>query len=360
VRLDVDFEKIKTILRLIENCELSKREGVLVNLHPEFTIPEDQLHLDSVFPWLHDTVTIAAAQEERLPAGRTQERPKTFHEYRKLILSIQTTLDGWARIKKGWSLVRSGKNELAAIKLQEYKDHSFKKEPTLENILFHFCFVFLNPHPFNLFESAIDLCGKISRKNISEFLRFVSYYKERLKNDHMNRYFEIFSNYFKDFSEYNQTLQYQKYNLPLPNGHIASSNAFKRTKMFYGDAFEILTSNFTVLACLNNILSHRPFDQFQKMDLKKYLTINKAKRANPFKDTVEFEALAKCIDSTLRNASHHSSMKIDRNDIIAYQSGGTGALKNMSYSEYLEKCNEIMFSLAVLLMLELSIAFEPN
>jgi hypothetical protein len=105
--------------------------------------------------------------------------------------------------------------------------------------------------------------------------------------------------------------------------------------MFYGNAFEALTSNVTVLACLNNIMNGRSYDTFDKMDLAKYLTIDKAKRGEPFKDTQPFFDFSRDLDSVLRNASHHGAMKIEQNNqIISYRSGGTGALRTIPYFRY--------------------------
>ena len=128
--------------------------------------------------------------------------------------------------------------------------------------------------------------------------------------------------------------------------------------VFFGNAFESLTSNIAILACLNNIHNGRNFDEFETMDLDKYLTINKANRANPFKDTAPYNDLCICLDSTLRNASHHGAMKIDQKGrIIHYRSGGTGSNRNITYKEYIDKCNAIMLSCCALLSMELAIAF---
>ena len=145
-----------------------------------------------------------------------------------------------------------------------------------------------------------------------------------------------------------------KQNTRLPKDYIASSNNFKQTKMFFGNAYEHLTSNLAILACYNNIASGRPFDKFNTMDLKKYMTINKANRANPFKDVKPFYRFADCLDSSLRNASHHGSVRFNKKKKkINYRSGGTGAEKHMLYTEYLMKCNNLLFSLSALLMIEL-------
>jgi len=158
-------------------------------------------------------------------------------------------------------------------------------------------------------------------------------------------------------SEFNQTLMFVQYGLPLPEESQASSKGFNKIKMFYGNAFEILTSNFTVLACLNNILNGREYDKFNTMTLSKYVTIDKAKHGDPFKDTKPFFEFARDLDSALRNASHHGAIKIDRNSqVISYRSAGVGALHTMPYAEYLYKCNEIFLKLAALLLLELTIS----
>jgi hypothetical protein len=47
-------------MEYISNCQAGTEEGEIVNLHPHFTIPEDQLHKDRVFPWLlkNDTLSL--------------------------------------------------------------------------------------------------------------------------------------------------------------------------------------------------------------------------------------------------------------------------------------------------------------
>ncbi len=89
------------------------------------------------------------------------------------------------------------------------------------------------------------------------------------------------------------------------------------------------------------------------MDLKKYMTINKANRANPFKDAQPLYRFADCLDSSLRNASHHGAVSFNKKKKeIIYRSGGTGSEKTITYTDYLMKCNNLLFSLAALMMLE--------
>lgn len=356
VGLEVDKRHVRTELKLVENCELSDSEGAVVNLHPEYTVPEDQVHKDGVFPWLRDFHTVIDAQKKWLPENYNEEKHKNWHDYRDLLLSIESVPESWMKLKKGWSLYRNGQDDLSIKVLQEYKSDNFKESPSLENVLFHFCSTYLAPKNLDIFKTIYEFSVGVAQQNNISFSKFRSYYRKSLKTEHMDRYFDIFSDYFKNFSEYNQLMIYQKFGIPTPEGQIVTSSAFKRTKMFYGDAFEALTSNFTTIACLGNIFSGREFDTFEKMDLKTYLTINKANRSKPFENLPEFKSFIDCVDSTLRNASHHSSMNIDNKNNIIYRSGGTGAKRSMSYSEYLCKCNKIMFNIVALLMLELTIA----
>jgi hypothetical protein len=130
--------------------------------------------------------------------------------------------------------------------------------------------------------------------------------------------------------------------------------------MFYGDAFEVITSAFTILACLNNISKGRKYDEFEKMNLAKYITIDKANRANPFKDTDCFSIFSDCIDSSIRNASHHQSMKINKKGIVMYRSPGSSNWKHIPYIKYLYMCNEIMLNICALQMIELLITYQAK
>ena len=133
---------------------------------------------------------------------------------------------------------------------------------------------------------------------------------------------------------------------------IVSSNGFEQIKLYYGDAYEALTSNMTIIACLNNIMDGREFDEFKSMKLSKYLEINKANKSNPFKLTPIFSVFAENdIESSIRNGSHHASIWRDGEKIM-YRSGGTGAEHNIPYTRYLDYCNKLTIKLAALFIIE--------
>ena len=353
VEMEVDFENLKTKLNCIEGCEKGEDEGIIINLNPNITVSEEFLHQDGVFPWLMDLHKIVEKHPDMIEKGTV--KINSYEELKKLYKKILRTLDGWAIIKKGWSLTLNKKNELAQKVLKSYQDIGFESNHNLHEILYHFFGKMIYPNGFRLFTSAGDTLKIIATEKRSEFLKFQNHYKESLYDNHLRNYYNIFCEYFDEFSEYSQTLIFMKYGMELPENHHASSKAFNKTRMFYGNAFEVLTSHFTIFACLNNILSNRRFDEFENMTLSKYLKTNKANRANPFKSTESFFNFAKDIESKLRNASHHNAINLE-NDYVIYKSGGTGALNKITYAEYIYKCNRIAFNLMALLIFELVLA----
>jgi len=342
-------------VREIQNCECSSEERTIINLSPGFPIRTEDLHRDLVFPSFDHIEAFAKVQSE---LGINVPKFSSFDASRAGVLKQKGINETWVIVKKGWSLTSKGKLNLAAQTLSQYRKDQFKYPHELQYVLFDFCSRMLMPLKYNLFENATEHCQKIVKTSFTEFQNFRSFYKSNMAADNLERYFDIFKEYFNCFSDFSQTFMHVQYGIEIREEFVASSYAFPKTKLFYGNAFEALTSNVAVLACLNNIGCGRKFDQFESMDLKKYLTINKAKRCNPFKDTPQFQDICCCIDSTIRNASHHGGMKlINGGKVVQYRSGGDGMLRTMSYLSYLNLCNEIMLSCAALLALELTIAF---
>lgn len=339
----------------IENVEASDEEGTIVNLSPDFTIAEEDLHKDRVFPSLQHAHAFFGAQQR---FGFDPSDTITLEELRKRALNFRGFPENWNVVKTAWSLTAKGKEHLAAQHLAKYVSQKFDGPYKLNFVLFDFCCRFLNRGRYYLFDQASDLAASIAKKHVSEFQRFRHYYISEVHADNLARYYDVFCEYFACYGDFGQAVMFVQNDMEMPPDHQATSIAFAKTKSFYGNAFEALTENIAVLACLNNIDQNRSYNQFQSMDLSKYMKIHKAKRAEPFKETQQFYALAKPLDSTLRNASHHGSMRLlpgGRN--IEFRSGGTGALQRMTYREYIEKCNEIMISCCALLALELGIAF---
>ncbi len=338
-----------------ENCVRGQEEGTIINLSPEFPIAAEDLHRDMAFPSMDHIGPIAAAQH------RLGVRPESFSDLaaaREHAINAPNTPDVWSIVKKGWSLANRGLVDLATEQFKKYPAAGFDGKHELDHVVFDFVYRLLQPGKLGLFKNAGKLLSQVADNNRQEFTKFKAYYRAELKCENFDRYFEVFSEYFKNYADFSQTLIFHQHAIELDSEYQASSTSFKNTKLFYGNAFEALTSNIAVLACLNNIKNGREFDQFEKMDLKKHLNTNKANRDNPFKDVPEFSAMTSCLDSTLRNASHHGAMKLlPGGRFIEYRSGGTGAIHKIGYREYIDSCNSIMLSCCGLLALECVIAF---
>lgn len=189
--------------------------------------------------------------------------------------------------------------------------------------------------------------------NALEFNRFAHFYRAELEETHLERYTSIFSDYFRHFSQFRQMLVHARVGDDGVDDLVVGAKSFNDIKLYYGQAYETLTSSYVVLACLNNISKGRRYDEFESMTLKKYINdVEKAKKANPFMEVPALAAFTRFDDSALRNGSHHASIW-RQGDVVKYKSGGTGAQHDISYSRYMHQCNGITIALAALFLVEL-------
>jgi len=350
VRMHCYKETASTSLELLENCKQSEyNEGNVINLSPDFLIKEGDAHLDDIFPAIELIRSLPKATES--PSFKSVEEMTEFYKNYKSLPQL------WKTVKKGWTLTKSGNEKLAKTILSEYKPDGYEGPPKLNHVVFDFCSRICHPLRHDIFES-IGLEAESARKNHEEeYKNLIDYIKTELKNESMEKYLEIFKEYFSAFDDFEQTLVYAQYNIALSDNQKATSCNFSKTKQFYGNAFETLTSNLTTLACLNNVANGRSYDKFERMNLKQYKKLDKASRIGPLKSNAQLAIFESCLKSEIRNASHHSSMKYSKG-LITYRSGGNGAERTINYSEYLLLCNEIIIFISSLLKLELAMTFE--
>ena len=353
--MHVDYHIFSTEIEFCENCDLALEEGSIVNLDPHFLIHESDLDADRNFGWMQEAQYIMAANPEVaiLPtAPNSQAMVDTYEQ----LGGLPGIYKYWNTLKKAWSLRENKKNALAAKVIKKYDPRGYKITSSIDGALKDFFHRLTLPKAYHLTESGYQAIKNAKTGYPEEFKRFVNFYTSQMHLDNMRGYFDIFNEFFEHYSEFDQSILYTKNLAPVREGHVASSFGFSRTKMFYGNAYEIYTSNIAVLACINNILQGRKFDEFKMMDLSRYNTINKANRGTPFADNPLLSGFLECTESTLRNASHHQSMMlIDKGKRIQYQSGGTGQIKVITYSNYLEKCCQILMCMSSLFLLEMEI-----
>jgi hypothetical protein len=193
----------------------------------------------------------------------------------------------------------------------------------------------------------------LSTANDAEFQRLIDFYIAELQQQSFDRYLSTFADYFKYFDQFRQILAHARVGDEAVDDLIVGSKRFDDIKLYYGQAYETLTSSYTFLAALFNLSKGRKFDSFNSMTLKKYMSdVEKAKRSNPFLDVPVLASFTKFEDSALRNGSHHASIWRD-GELVKFRSGGTGAEREMSFSRYIHACNGITIAIAALFLVEL-------
>lgn len=336
-------------IRWGDNSEPGTEEGAIINIGAGFTISKDRLHEDFYFPSFD--APRPDIQEYNIPPGT----------HGPLVLDTSVALGTLPYAEKTWRILeralrfhRTGQHANLNAQLDEFWGAPRTNEETLENALFNFFLRFMAPNGpvwLDPLGKTLQAAGTASPQ---EYSRLVSHYDVDLKQDRIEAYAEIISEYFRGYGEFSQTLVYARRKLDLPPDAVATSSDFERTRMFYGNAFELIGSHLDIPAALNNIIEGRPFDQMNAMDLMQFRSINKANRTKCFSNNAELSWLVAEYDSSIRNASHHRWFKLDdARRMISYRSGGTGAIHRISYAEYLVRCNRMALQIMVLASLEL-------
>jgi hypothetical protein len=343
-----------------ENVIIDDSEGenaVVLNLHPFFAFDRQEIHDLMAFPSLLYGSQIAPY----LRLVPQQKNLRIQSQDIALQFDVPNASNLWNTVKNIFLLqerVGQNKKVIKAIEHYEKQRQKYFTETKISNfkdVAFNFFDSLFYPRFEKLLDPAIELIYAIKRDHQQGFVEFCEFYSNHLKAQHSRQYLSIFSDYFKIYNQLSQMVVHSRIGDEDVDDKIVGSKSFEAVKLYYGQAYESLTSFFVIFACLNNILVGRSYDQFQSMTLNKYMKdVSKEKKANPFEQTQPFYAFTDGLDSTLRNGSHHAS--IWRNgEKVFYRSGGTGAQREITYSRYLHLCNKLTISLAVLFIIELKL-----
>lgn len=332
-----------------ENCV----EGSSINATPHYLsddiIPTaEEVNSPNSFPSLRfmDDVTNSISFKKLISANA---KPRKFNAD-----SARNPKSEWDELKKAWRLQRSGQEKLSRSILKKFsKSNSYPEE--LDGALFQFAGSIRI-----IDEDLMKEVVSIRNDYPDEFKRYVKHYIAELRQPQLKGYYEIIGEYFNLFHEFSKTFLYAKFNTKIPENAIVASGNFDKVKRFYASCYEFYAASLFNLTCMNNIKLGRSFDKLGQIDLKKYLTIDKAKRRDNFIGDPIFEKASREFDNGIRNASFHQWMQLsDDNMKVEYKSGGTGDLISLSYAEYLEKCSIIFLQTCMLFQLEL-ILFESS
>ncbi|MEJ6473978.1 hypothetical protein [Pseudoalteromonas piscicida] len=339
-------------IEALENCTLGGFDDskTIINLHANYCFPANKYHEAGYFISIHEGQRLF--KYVRKVPGKFQGIDTQF--------DIPNAKELWknvARIRKLSShqdKERLQRKQINAYNLQRSKfKHGGCDCTNAEDVFLEFYDSMFYPRVNDISKPVIDLIDNLfSNNKLDEFHYF---YKQNLMNEGEQRYIATISTYFDQRDILGQIAYRARISDDEVEDLVVGSKNFNDIKLYYGEVYEALTSQFTILACLNNLEAGRNYDQFLQMTLNKYIKdVEKSNKCNPFKDNPRFSKFTAGLDSSLRNGSHHASIWRE-NDIIMYKSGGTGAKRAIPYSLYLYQCNLLTIALVALHIIELHI-----
>jgi hypothetical protein len=338
-----------------ENAEFAAEEvgAPIMNVDANFVVPEAERHQDFAFPrltQLHERGEIAEKHGSLIsladiPRGMRDQRPYRRPDF----------LGEWRLLRKAWSLYRRGREDLSLDRVKAATHIFYQSDPlrSLQDWLWRFSLFLEQPDYEPLFLAAIEVIKPLMQQPGID--NFVKHYNV-ITSERSDRYFELMNAYFDAYNDFAQVFFHVVRGLPIPDGNVASSIDFAATRMFYGNAFEVFSSSVDILAYANNMAAGRPFDIFERLTQKQYLRLDKANRFDAFAGIPAFVALCGERDNQLRNASHHGSLRFDRNtQTIRFRAGkgSGGPEQKMGYGTYLARCTKIFLQAITLLRIEI-------
>lgn len=338
-------------IEVVENCKLGgfDRNKTIINLHPSFCFPAEKYHDATFFPSIEGL---------QLLQPHMRRRDGAFFQDAASQFDIPNADELWCKVKAIYQLSHAEGTYKALSKL--IKGYNLQRNKvkignsncvTYIDVMYEFYDALFYPRVNELYEPIERLIDQLHEAGKLD--DFYNYYRENLREENGLRYLSVFTAYFKHRDILGQLIYRARINNSEVDNLMVGSKNFDSIKLFYGEAYESLTSNFTILACLNNLDSGRKFDEFKKLSLPQYIKdLEKSKKDGPIKGNPLFSRFSECLDSSLRNGSHHASVW-RKGEVIMYRSGGTGAERSMSYSRYLYMCGVLTVSVAALHMVEL-------
>ena len=348
----VDYKIISTELVAISNCMRScvETDTSIITLHPEMVVPDDLQGKEYAFPFLFESHRIrtenpASAEELERNAPSGHEALEKWEKSGRL---PPGPLHDWEFANRVWSRFVNGRYDVCADYIdREHANYRFDKPPEPQEVIYSFCARIGRGRAKEVFDALVAECEVAMGKSPEQFRALREYFIASFAHDFLKGTHNIMAEYMKNFSEYSQVLIYQDSGVSLGENARPSSTSFDDTKMFYGNAFEHLATYLVFPACLNNIVEGRSYDTFEKLTLKKYLTLNKISKSGPFKSNPKLSIISCGLNSQIRNASHHGRIHFDpaRASIIYFPNKSDKA-KFLPYGEYLMLCNSILQTIA--------------
>jgi hypothetical protein len=319
--LEIDQEHRSFKYLYIANCRAGTSEGAIINLSAEIAISRENLHKDRF-------------------SAALSVNPDLFGTKRSPTPVIPKLMNNWKALRRAWSLTLEGKDRIAQRFLAQYKD-MFDEESDLDlnSQIYNFTLFFVAPNRYAKTIPVFELIKNVQGTNLDQYVLFAKYWAAEYQRSYAGRYLDLITAFMKSFEAFYPILVYLRMGWELDPTKVSTSFDFDGTKMFYGDTFELLADVFIIPCCINNLSLGRPYSEFEKMDLQKYLTIDKANRASPFKSNSVLAFLCEEFDGQIRNASHHGNMRLSPGkDEVLYSHGKPPKEDRMTITEYLSSC----------------------
>jgi hypothetical protein len=327
-----------------------KEDAAVINLHPSIAFESEDYHSPIVFASMKLTKLVAPYM--RVPDdSRTRDVAQDFE--------LPETKQLWEIVRNVLRLYQVGdpagviSSQIARYQANRQKYHKWFRCSTVFKCVASFFDDLMYPAIGNLRQPLRVLISDLRRDNLAELNKFQAYYRLELEKESLARFLSLFDDYISNFDQFRQLYVHARVGDDNVDGLIVGAKSFEKVKLFYGQAYETLTSAYVTLACLNNIKQGRPYDVFQSMTLTKYIKdLDKSKKSNAFLVEPCLASFSKWDDSALRNGSHHASI-VREGEKVKYRSGGTGAEREITYARYLHVCNGIAIACAALMLVEL-------
>lgn len=338
---------------LEENAEFADHpvdgeDHVIVNLEADFLIPADQQGLDRVFPQMEQQHAILARAME---TGDLADFDRPSHP--------GDLADEWRVLSRAWSLERNKQSVLARARIKEINANVYAVDPIKDvpDWISRMSCLLTQPAYDQRVMDAVTAFGPLQGR---AFMPFRTYYAEEMAPKRGGKYLRLFREFFDAYSEFNQVRLLLATETPIDDDLQASSSDFRKTRMFYGNAYETQGELVDLLALLSNQLQGRAFDTFGQLpSIEAYLKLDKANRYAAFANVPAFAALTTERDNQLRNASHHGGIEFDpATQILTCRAGkgGQGADMTLTYTQYLTRCTTLFMQVVALYRFELILA----
>jgi len=312
----------------MKNCTKSDIGGECLYLCSEILTTNDIATADMAFPSL--------SYMRQLDDGEI-----------RIYMNKQKIIKNWELLRKDFSQKILKYYVLENKILYEYKHiNKLDKNSYFKSCLFDFCLSHANPTRIDNIQKIFSIIGNLYKSNTKSEVINLRNYLRRLFRQKISLIMESISSVYESFDLHYPIIIWILSDLENKEELYYPFSDFSRIKLCYGDIYEKLTELIFVFVALNNISEERTFGTFKTMDLKKYENLDKAKRADPFKNIPEFILFCEEYDSSLRNASHHGHIQYDRsNNSIQYYTDNIKNMRNITLKEYLIKTNKIFINM---------------